>query len=1316
MRTIPAAFRADHYSSTKELIFVIELEFDTGDVAYFTSHTGTSLPVGAVEYQGYIKTGGISGTTQQINPDEGRSTIGSISVTLVDKAGDVSALIAAKDAAGMGIRRKRVRVYIGYLGMSWSTISSNLVQTQIVDDYYNDTGAIILQLSDVQRSMRTDIFDLQSTRLSAPITANQLLIPVDSNTKFATMMHGPTFTDAPNARVGYFELEDEVIRWVSTTTDATLGLCYVADQRGALGTKAVAHEVDQSSSTDQRPEVTEFVYLEMQAVKLIYALLTGNLYGQLGEELPDSWHLGIGGEYVRTNDFITIGNDLWDIANDDGFVVRFAGVEKQDAKKFIETELCLLCALYMPIYSTGELGLRQFTSVLSNAPYVWELNADNIVSHDRLHVDLRAINNLVSIEWNYDHIADKLTRQKILYDEISAEKYGESASKSLQFSGLHGSRHTSTTVEGLFDRLRDRYAGPPHKLNVRVLPYLNFLEVADVVKVALPGVRDPFTGAAFARAMEIQQVSVNWVTGNLSFQLFGSSQPATPIKPGNTVNDGSLKVIDDAWYTATGTNISSYGGVSTSLSGGVRHITGGSGLAGNDSTLARYYCDGDLEIDSGVTLPFTKNVILVVKGHLQINGTLDGSGRGPAGAASPGNGSYDAANAGVPGFIGPTVSGGGMKSRTVVVSGPSNNQTVYDSVAGYQAAGQCGAVPRLALQWTNGQFLGLPGNLQGTSGSSGHVARRGSSTRVAGGAGGAGGAGIVIVARGISFGAAGKIITSGANGSAGVSDGTIVGGTGAGGAPGGVYLIVDGLDNDVPDISHVEALFGASPVPTLSPVANVLSQPSTMVRTTAQVNVEPPYYSYYTGYGSTPPDLSGYGGAARVQYVPPLNVAAEDLPADTGDPLSVSAFELINTPATIAGNKSTIEVTVSPPGDSTYAYAKIYYRYQGSSTWIYTGPADDEWDFVVNSDGRVLEILARPVSIFGKESNSGVQTTLALAIAGDAVPPDVGTISVNYNSQGLLELTWEQVSDWRGVQYEIRQGVSWTQSVVLGAVSEGKFSGIGAASYWIKSRVRLESGALIYSANAATITITGNGYIQQNVVKTWDETGTGLTGTFSGYALDIAGEIRLDTTGDILTEPDYLAVTDVLGYGSIGTPGAYEIPASHIIDVGRDAPCSVRIVFSAYMLDQVAAVVDASRCTVTPQINIGNNAGTYAGWQDYKPGVYYGRYFNMRVVLVSLDALATPVIDALEFSVDVPDRNDTTTLALSSGGSTWTFSAPFNGGNGAGNTPVVTATILNASAGDLLVQGTPTVSSVSFQVLNGGVGVARTIHAFAQGY
>ncbi|WP_445365586.1 hypothetical protein ACJJJB_01560 [Microbulbifer sp. ANSA001] len=295
------------------------------------------------------------------------------------------------------------------------------------------------------------------------------------------------------------------------------------------------------------------------------------------------------------------------------------------------------------------------------------------------------------------------------------------------------------------------------------------------------------------RAMEVQRISIDQVSGAVSVDLFGSYQPAGMIAD---QADSTSAELPDAWYSAEGAAMT--GSLSIDSSG---FLTADGTLAGNADSRAIYYYPGDLTIPVGRTLSVSGNIELRVRGVLQIDGSLRGV---------PSNSSA--------GFLGSCYGGAGQlkDARTVV------NRGTARGAWGKTVRGRNEVMPPLNIENNGGDLLGFPEDLSGSGG-----ARGGHSSFYSfdgsyepsgrGGLGGKGGAGIVVIARGIAIGVGGKIENSGEDGSPGTTgDSNVIqvpGGSGGGGAPGGIVLLIDGTQNPMPILSNskIIACYGESP-------------------------------------------------------------------------------------------------------------------------------------------------------------------------------------------------------------------------------------------------------------------------------------------------------------------------------------------------------------------------------------------------------------------------------------------------------------------------------------------------------------------------
>ena len=624
---------------------------------------------------------------------------------------------------------------------------------------------------------------------------------------------------------------------------------------------------------------------------------------QAKETLPSNWHIGMDHELVRLENFTRIGKDIWNQFDDSGRLARFEGHKKTDGKKFIETELMYWIPAFMPIYSDGQIGMKLLSPILSDSSSIRSLDSRVIKKYSELNHDYKSVINQIVIEWNYNFQDDKFTKTNILLDADSINKHNLSEVKNLKLKGVHTGIHTDEELANYFDSMRDRYSGPPERLNIDVMPSLNDLEVGDVIQVNLPQIRDfnVVSNTELNRPFEIQQVSNNWITGDVKLNLFGSSQ-----KAGALVRSSLTTVLDDGFYSSEGTELGAY--LNGIQAGTVvsDEIVLPCTLAGSDTmSEGVYYYLGNLTISAKVT--FTNNVQLRVRGHLAIEAVIDGSGGGYSGGLGssllyvngqevtsvqyPTSQEIDKIadlkakiinNLGTPGYLGHTKSQSGISIRAArgVIHHPEMATTL----------GVVGSIPNFSLTNNLTELNGIPETLIGTSGGGGElitVAFFGGTISVMadGGDGGSSGAGLIIISRGGSFAGNGAIDTSGIDGQSGelyefaapfVSDATYRAGSGAGGSPGGLAWLLDG-DHTPPEVLNNHVANQGD-----SPIIGITDLPSTS--STGALNA-----GTYTSkeIGIVGYNLNGLAGSAySLQYIPESEIIEEEIappPPDVTD-------------------------------------------------------------------------------------------------------------------------------------------------------------------------------------------------------------------------------------------------------------------------------------------------------------------------------------------------------------------------------------------------------------------------------------------------
>ncbi|WP_444946451.1 hypothetical protein ACJJIP_06510 [Microbulbifer sp. VTAC004] len=793
MRNNSEIFDLHNQAAQRELRLVIEIGYDLP--LYITSHNNIpGLPANAIH--GALNK--CSATSQKLVPEQGRAEIGAISFEVVDIGGQLSYVLRDELEQGKGIKGRTVRLYQGFAGLDWADF--RLEQTQIAEESISYAEGIYrVRCRDIQREMRHDIFVPNMTRLAANFGKADTTLQVFDTSSFEANPHTLAYGDAPGQSVYYLKIKYqdgfEIVRATGKTSSS-----FTNCTRGLFGTFARDHELPENSDDESGVEVEEFIYLEGPGPQLAYALLTGNILGT-NNVLPSNWHLGIDPAFVVLDEFENIGADWYKPGDHSkGKILRFDGLEETDGKKFIETEINLLLGAFMPVNAAGQLGFRRMAGVLAESGTVATIGPDDVKSLGELKYNLAGVRNIFSVQWSWFEqpgFDGKFLRSNNLVDADSVAIHGEAKQHTLKFRGLHNSRHTYTTIKNTFDALRDRFAGPPLSLRLGLLPSNNDLEVGDIVRVSLPQLRDHsqnVDNGTLNRAMEVQRISIDQVSGAVSVDLFGSYQPAGMIAD---QADSTSAELPDAWYSAEGSAMKA-SGLSIDASG---FLTADGTLIGNGDSRVIYYYPGDLTIPVGRTLSVSSNIELRVRGVLQIDGTLQGI----------------PANNGV-GFLGSCYGGAGqLKNAREIV-----NRGTARGAWGKTVRGRNEVMPPLNIENNGGDLQGIPDDISGSGG-----ARGGHSSFYSfdgsyepsgrGGLGGMGGAGIVVIARGVAIGVSGKIENSGEDGSPGTTgDSNVIqvpGGSGGGGAPGGIVLLIDGTQNPMPILSNskIIACYGESP-------------------------------------------------------------------------------------------------------------------------------------------------------------------------------------------------------------------------------------------------------------------------------------------------------------------------------------------------------------------------------------------------------------------------------------------------------------------------------------------------------------------------
>lgn len=393
-----------------------------------------------------------------------------------------------------------------------------------------------------------------------------------------------------------------------------------------------------------------------------------------------------------------------------------------------------------------------------------------------------------------------------------------------------------------------------------------------------------------------------------------------------------------------------------------------------------------------------------------------------------------------------------------------------------------------------------------------------------------------------------------------------------------------------------------------------------------------------------------------------------------------------------------------------------------------------EYPFDQTRVGSTLYFKFQSFNIYG----GGLQDladlpSYAYTIQGTAfaVPPDdVTNLRRSYLSN-VAAIAWDVITDFRAVEYAIRRGTTsstWDTAQDIGRVASPPFFLPGDGKYFVKAVVEGIPGLVVYSENATAITATGV-VLPEYINASWDEPGTGWTGTVTGSGT-ISGS-NFETTADndwayyeipvghnfdvlfdrimrwdaewqvtgVSLDDDFLARPDFLG-----SP-MFSAEATALIDSKVELFIEVAGAGDVYGSPDVYAETD-----------VYDVAGS-GEWVKFTPGQQYGRYGKARLAIISYDPSIKAVATVFTNTVSVEARIDhIVNETIPDTGTTFTFTpdgsataAAFNGGPNGATQPQVFWTINDVQDGDRVEVSAVSLSQVTITCYNGATPVERDV-------
>jgi hypothetical protein len=974
MRQFNEAFFQANLSRSREPRFAVKIYNDSGEF-YFTSHDDITI-AGDVT-AGVLKNAGAS--SQKVTPEKGISTIGGMSFSVADNGvtDRLRTILAGNDT----LINNKAELYVGYNELDFADYE--LLQTFWIESINSNEIDYSFVLKDTQRFMKRSAFNPVKTKLVQSFTSDEELtqLEVVDASNLERVEHDAGWTDAPSQTVGYIKVKGsrpdgldtfEIMRYTGKSGNILTGIT-----RAVLGSDRIeaTGTIDGGSA-----EAEEFIYIDLPVPKLILAVISGDLEGQPGQTLPSGWHAGITADKFDLTSFQNIGNDL------DSLRFAFYGLKTSQIKQWLADQLLFPNNLLLRVNPAGELELVRYSAVPQDSAPDTSLDETGIVSFSGINRNAQEIRNRFVINWEWRFDLEQYSRNNFYFDTDSQNR-NNTISDFLSVN-LRGVRNSGRDAQAVIDQIADgvsaRYSNAAIRPTITAHGYDALgLEVGDLVRVSLSNWPDYANTNFLESTFEVQGTTIDFASGLVSLQLFGTDGIPAPIE----LQGGANPTLDHTGWTELTTALT--GGTFTDV-GGVLTITGNNTLVGAPTTSGgRYYYDGNIIIQTGVTLATTLNVIIdAVDISLQGTAKIDAEGQGYAGGAGQ---TIEDDYTGVIGtrgvFGGVDIAQEGSRAVTPLVGATKVRRHNYRNDNNRTTANHTGISDLKLSVDLSGNLVGLPETLMGNSGSGGAVAERqtsgGGDFFNAGGDGGDSGGGLMLICENLFTDAGSEINTSGLDGLAGVKGGTVgdyYGGSGGVGYPGALILLLKNRASPVPDISNLL-------------IANAGDQiEAGDINDRPRSDGESEKFQSGDIYGpyrdltlvNSIKNVNFWRTASLIKYIS-SEVEVEptpgvDIPGYAELPTALTLTEDLNTPESPLGNLSTITMTATPPSDTLYSYAKFQYRLKGQDQWVDVEyGVRNESTFTVASDGAEYEVSAQSVSTSGVVSTGRVIESIVVS-------------------------------------------------------------------------------------------------------------------------------------------------------------------------------------------------------------------------------------------------------------------------------------------------------------------------------------------------
>ena len=503
--------------------------------------TGVGAPL-LTNRSAYMKIPKVS--PSRIIPDEGKASIGVVTLEIPDVDGDMTALVM------QGIIGKTVTIQTGYAEFDEGDFEDFAIGFVKGVRLAADLGSYLIDVRDPWSLVNRDVFETSSTLLDGAHTDVVTTITVDSTTGWLT--------------AGAGRLNDEIFTYSGVTATTFTGVT-----RGAYGTTATAH-------SDNDPCLERIV-------------LTGG-YGAIANTVltaTDKTGLAIAAGTVDSAGFTAADTGITAITGQ----IVIEGPE--NALSFLHREVFKPAAAYPVVTSGGKLSIKV---AAAPATSVATITDDDILTDGQgsprlsWSGNIDSLVNVFTLRYHVDPISQQFTTTTEYVDQPSIDLYGRKPfiveSKALR-------NGETTFMEGRRDVVLPRYKNSSPVITVETHMTKHLLELGDVIALTsahLPN-RSSHGRGLTSSLCEIVRKEVNFTGGFVKFELLQTGFDSYVTDDFNRT-DTTLAAEGDAnGWTVNEGNVGNFAVVSNQMF--IEDTSGSGGAFGTGFAYRNFTFDAD---------------------------------------------------------------------------------------------------------------------------------------------------------------------------------------------------------------------------------------------------------------------------------------------------------------------------------------------------------------------------------------------------------------------------------------------------------------------------------------------------------------------------------------------------------------------------------------------------------------------------------------------------------------------------------------------------------------------------------------------------